>query len=143
MDNDIDDEIDLAAIDETFVLHQLGQQVQIPFSAKQTTIVEIRQVERGRGKKPLSDLAVVADEIWHSIWKRELEVTIHNVGTATARKITVGFYEEAGLHDSTSSAKRLAQVMVPHLSWPTDLKQSRSPFLLGTSPSEVTYPSPW
>ena len=47
VDNDIDDEIDLAAIDETFVLHQLGQQVQIPFSAKQTTIVEIRQVERG------------------------------------------------------------------------------------------------
>ena len=122
VDNDVDDEIDSVAMDETLVLYQLGQQVQIPFAAKQTTIVEIRQVERGRGKKPLSDLAVVADEIWYSIWNRELEVTIHNVGTATARQITVGFYEEAGLHGSTSSAKRIAQVTVPHLSWPMDLE---------------------
>ena len=72
--------------------------------------------------KLLPDLAVVADEIWYLIWNRELEVTIHNVGTAMARQITITFYEETGSQDSTTSPNHIAQVTVPYLSWPMDLE---------------------
>ena len=72
--------------------------------------------------KLLPDLAVVADEIRHLIWNRELEVTIHNVGTAMARQITITFYEETGSQDSTTSPNHIAQVTVPYLSWPMDLE---------------------
>jgi len=85
-------------------------------------VVEIKQIEHGRGGKLLPDLAVVADEIRYSIWNRELEVTIHNVGTAMARQITITFYEETGSQDSTPSPNRIAQVTVPYLSWPMDLE---------------------
>jgi len=44
IDNDGDDKINSVVTDEAFILKKRGQQIQIPFAVKQTTMVEIRQI---------------------------------------------------------------------------------------------------
>ena len=46
---------------------------------------------------------------------------IHNVGSLTAKKIRVTFYEDSGTERADRGRKKIGEVTVPHLSWPLDL----------------------
>ena len=75
----------------------------------------------GRGTAPQADLAVISQEIKYSIWTRDLQVTIHNVGARSAKKFRVTFYEGTNTKETEQGRKRIGEVTVPHLSWPLDL----------------------
>jgi len=85
-------------------------------------VIEIRQETLGRGTAPQADLAVVSQEIKYSIWTRDLQVNIHNVGSQTAKKIRVTFYEETGTVQTGRGRRKIGELTVPRLSWPMDLE---------------------
>jgi hypothetical protein len=97
--------------------------------------VEIHQTEPGRQADFLADLAVVAAEIRYSIWTRDLEVTIHNVGSRPAESFGVTFYEGAG-----SGGRKLGEVAVVYLSWPMDLEAKSLTISLPYVPVQARVP---
>ncbi len=117
IDSNDDGNIDTVTLDDSFVLHQRGQQTTVSLAGRQTTMIEIRQTAPGRGGSLAADLAVVPDEIKYSIWTRELQATIHNIGSLAAGTFEVGFVE------SSPSGRKLAGVAtIPKLTWSEDLE---------------------
>ena len=116
VDTDNDDEPEQDVSEKSFVLNRRGQQVGFVLAPRATTVIEIRQTKPGREAALYADLAVISQEIKYSIWTRDLQVTIHNVGSRSAKKFRVTFYE-----GNKQNSKKIGEVAVPHLSWPLDL----------------------
>jgi len=121
IDTDNDDEPDQNVAENSFVLNHRGQQIGFVLAPRTTTVIELRQTKPGRGTTPQADLAVISQEIKYSIWTRDLQVTIHNVGSRSAKKFRVTFYEGTDIEQTEQGRKRIGEVTVPHLSWPLDL----------------------
>ena len=120
VDTDGDGRPDRDVYEASIKLDQRGRRVRFPFAPRETTVVELRQVEAGRGTQPYADLAVVSSEIKYSIWTRDLQISIHNVGTQSARQFKVTVYEGEG-----SNRQPLGERTVPHLSWPKNFQQQQ------------------
>lgn len=75
--------------------------------------------KRSRRNRPapaaeaLADLAVASQEIEYSIWTRELQIVVHNIGTCPARKFTVAAFVGDG-----KDRRRIGERTVSYLSWP-------------------------
>ena len=113
-----DDRPDTGITESTFTLARRGERVGISLPPRQTTVIEIQQVQEGWGTPLLADLALVPAEIKYSIWTRDVQTTLHNVGAKSADKIHVTFYESSG---PDTERRKIGAVVVPHLSWPMDL----------------------
>ncbi len=123
VDTNGDDEPDRNIQEKSFVLSRRGQRVSFAFPGRKTTVIDIRQTKPGRGTTPQADLDVIGRQIKYSIWTRDLQATIHNVGSKTAKKFRVTFYEgiDSGNDKTESGRKKIGEVTVPRLSWPMDL----------------------
>ncbi|MDP6557363.1 MAG: CARDB domain-containing protein [Pirellulaceae bacterium] len=121
VDTDNDDDPDKDIAESSFILNRRGKRIEFVLAPRTTTVIEVRQENPGRGTTPQADLAVISQEIKYSIWTRDLQVRIHNVGSQAAKKIRVTFYEGTGTVRSEGVRKKIGEVTVPHLSWPLDL----------------------
>ncbi len=118
IDTNGDDHPDTGITEKSFTLARRGESVKFDLAPRNTTIIEIRQTHPGRGTPLLADVAVISSEIKYSIWTRDLQVTLHNVGSKTATKILATFYES---DPSNSESRKIGEMVIPQLSWPMDL----------------------
>ena len=113
IDRDDNDAPDNKVSEKAIKLNQPGQKIHFTLAPRATTIIELRQTKPAPAREALADLAVASQEIKYSIWTRELQVVVHNIGTCPAKRISVKVFV-----GETSNRRKIGARTVPHLSWP-------------------------
>lgn len=118
IDTDQDGEVDSDEETRSFVLDRYGKRLQVALAPKQTTIVEFTRTQLGRGGRLLADLAIVSDEIIYHPDERQLEVTVHNVGSAPAEDFDVVFFSVP----PAGEKQEIGRAKISYLAWPSDFE---------------------
>ncbi len=97
-----------------FRLESLAQDIPFRIAGRSALAVEIRRVLEGSKKTPLMvDLALTAADIEFRGEFAKIDVTVHNIGAAGARNVTVALLDE--------QQKEIGRQTIPNLAPPLDL----------------------
>jgi hypothetical protein len=96
-----------------FRLASTGQEVPFRIAGRSQVVVEIRRLSPGSRRALLADAAVTAEDVQFRPEFERIDVAVHNIGAAAARRVTVALLNEDG--------KELGRQTIPHLPAALDL----------------------
>jgi len=117
-DADNDQKLDEIAYSKGFILEHRADPVPVEIPSRQSWIVEIKQLRPPRERKPLADLGISQKDIWYRAHgESAIHVTVHNIGDAPAREITVAVYQGQAPDESNL----VGRALIGHIAAPNDL----------------------
>ncbi len=142
MDKDDDGEIDSHQTERTVVLRERVNQVQLLIPSRRLQVISLEQVKTGPKTVVAPDVAISGRDI--SFASGQLDVKVHNVGSVTAKQVTVELWN--GMRRIESAT--IAQIDAPNdllprwktISFKTDLKNVTSSITVkvSTDQPEIT-----
>jgi len=117
VDRNGDGSIDAASSTSVHNQQHRGSEIVISLAPRKTTILEITQTRSGQRVERPADLAIVPEELVYNLKWRELEATVHNIGSRAAENAEVVFSEIG----SDGTVREIGRARIAHLNWPLDL----------------------
>ncbi len=127
-DADEDEAMDSVLEQREFTFPQLGTPVQVTVAPRITYVIEVDQIERGRGPELAPDPGLSADDIRYIEARRLILARIHNVGSLPVRAVRVAAYDG----DPQNGGTPIGTSFIPSIEAPISLE-----------PKTVTVGFPW
>jgi len=128
LDLDDNEEMDSVLEERRFTFPQRGTPIPLLVKPGRTYLVEVDQVERGRGPTLAPDPGLSARDIRYDSDSGQLLARIHNIGSKAVRNVQVGAYDG----DPENGGVLIGREMIPNIEAPIDLE-----------PRAVTIAFPW
>ena len=134
-DTNEDEVMDSVLEERSFVWPQRGTPIRIVVEPKRTYVIEVEQVERGRGPGLAPDPGLSREDIRYAEKYGLVLAAIHNVGSKPVRDVAVAFYHG----DPAAGGTLLGTSVVPNIEAPNDLEPRTVTVGLNWSPTEETH----
>ncbi|MFQ5809118.1 MAG: hypothetical protein ACE5JM_05820, partial [Armatimonadota bacterium] len=118
IDRNDDEKVDTVVEEREFVLPQVGWPIRIKVEPRTNYVIEIDQLERGRGRELMPDPAITSDDIRYVTERNLLLARVHNVGSKPVRDVIVAFYDG----DPDAGGALIGTARIPNLEAPLDLE---------------------
>ena len=117
-DDDADGKMDSVESASEFVLTQRGKPIPVKIKPKQTYLIEIDQIKRGKGADLAPDPGLSHVDIRYHEEASQILVRIHNVGSLSIRDVEVAAY----LGDPAKGGELIGVERIPNIEAPIDLE---------------------
>ena len=134
VDEDGDDEPDVAVPTVPFALDRRGKRCWVNLVPKKTTIIRLKQTKAGRGGDLFPDLAIVPEEFGYISQWPEIEVVVHNIGSLSAEDIKLTASEIL----PSGEVKKIGDAHISYIAWPQDFEAATMRVGFGYTPKAKT-----
>ena len=117
-DNNDDDVMDSVSETREFTLPQRGTPVRLSVKPRQPYVIEVDQIERGKGPSLAPDPGLSAKDIRYDGDNGQLLARIHNVGSKAVRGVEIAAYEG----DPENGGRLIGKDVIPNIEAPIDLE---------------------